>query len=97
MKGFFKRHSDFCIRAGVLVVIVVMVFGSVAIAGLFTNKQLFDTTWSFEYACIALPDGTSVDGKIESWTDFEDGDQIQIKIDGVTYLTHIENVVLLSN
>lgn len=97
MSNFFKRHSDFCIRIVVVLSIALIIAAGFWGTSLFTNKQLFDTTWSFEYACIALPDGSSVDGKIESWTDFEDGDQIQIKIDGVTYLTHIENVVLLSN
>ena len=30
-------------------------------------------------------------------TDFEDGDQLQIRIDGKTYLVHSSNVVLISN
>jgi hypothetical protein len=97
MKGFFKRHFDFWIRIVVVLSIALIIAAGFWGTSLFTNKQMFDTTWSFDYACIAMPDGSSVDGKIESWTDFEDGDQVQIKIDGVTYLTHIENVVLLSN
>lgn len=97
MKKFFDRHSDFCIRIAVLLGICLIVAAGFWIAGLFTNKQMFDTTYRFDYAMISMPDGTSVDGKIESWTDFEDGDQVQIKIDGITYLTHIENVVLLSD
>lgn len=36
-----------------------------------------------------------VDGKVESWKDFEDGDQIQVKIDGVTYLVHSSNITLI--
>ena len=42
------------------------------------NKQIFDTTYTFTRAIISLPDGTVIDGKVERWTDYEDGDQIQV-------------------
>lgn len=59
------------------------------------NKQIIDTTYKYDRAIIYLPDGTVVDGKVQSWTDFEDGDQIQVKVDGKTYLVHSSNVVLI--
>jgi len=59
------------------------------------NKQIIDFTYKFDKAIISLPNGDVVEGKVESWTDYEDGDQIQIKIDGVTYLVHSSNVVLI--
>jgi len=61
------------------------------------NKQMVDLTYSYEYAIIGLPNGEVVEGKVTSWTDFEDGDQIQVKIDGKTYLVHSSNVVLISD
>ena len=61
------------------------------------NKQVVDLTYSYERAIIALPNGEIVEGKVSSWTDFEDGDQIQVKIDGKTYLVHSSNVVLISD
>ncbi len=61
------------------------------------NKQMVDLTYSYEYAIIGLPNGECVEGKVSSWTDFEDGDQIQVKIDGKTYLVHSSNVVLISD
>ena len=61
------------------------------------NKQMMDLTYSYECAIIGLPNGEVVEGKVSSWTDFEDGDQIQVKIDGKTYLVHSSNVVLISN
>lgn len=61
------------------------------------NKQMVDLTYSYEYAIIGLPNGEVVEGKVSSWTDFEEGDQIQVKIDGKTYLVHSYNVVLISN
>lgn len=60
------------------------------------NKQILDTTWSYEKAIISLPNGEVVEGKVSSWTDFEDGDQIQVKIDGKQYLVHSSNIVLIS-
>lgn len=59
------------------------------------NKQIFDTTHRFDSAIISLPDGTIVKGKVQSWTDFTDGDQIQVKIDGVTYLVHSSDIALI--
>ena len=61
------------------------------------NKQMVDLTYSYEYAIISLPNGEVVGGKVSSWTDFEDGDQIQVKIDGKTYLVHSSNIALISN
>ena len=61
------------------------------------NKQMVDLTYSYEYAILSLPNGQVVEGKVSSWTDFEDGDQIQVKIDGKTYLVHSSNIVLISD
>ena len=41
--------------------------------------------------------GEIVEGKVSSWTDFEDGDQIQVKINGKSYLVHSSNIVLISD
>ena len=59
------------------------------------NKQIIDLTYGFDKAIISLPNGDVVEGKVESWTDYEDGDQIQVKVDGVVYLVHSSNVVLI--
>lgn len=60
------------------------------------NKQLFDTTYKFDRAIIYLPNGEIVDGKVQSWKDYDDGDQIQVVIDGTTYLVHSSNIILIS-
>lgn len=59
------------------------------------NRQLKDFTYKFDYAIIELQNGDVVEGKVESWLDFEDGDQIQVKVNGVTYLVHSSNVTLI--
>ena len=70
-----------------LLLAVIVILSLSLLAG--CNKQMVDLTYSYEY-------GETVEGKVSSWTDFEDGDQIQVKIDGKTYLVHSSNVVLIS-
>ena len=60
------------------------------------NKQCFDFNYTFNYAYIELPNGDVVDGLVESWKDYE-GEQLQIKINGITYLTSSFNAVLIYN
>ena len=60
------------------------------------NMQVIDTTWSYEKAIIFLPDGSTIEGAVESWKDFDGSDMIQVKIDGEMYLTHSANVILIS-
>lgn len=62
------------------------------------NKTFFDTTYTFDYAIISLPNGEVVEGEIKEWCDYEDGDQLQIKMkDGSTYLVHAEDCVLIAD
>ena len=78
-----------------LLLVVILALTVMLLAG--CNKQLVDLTYSYEYAIIGLPNGETVEGKVSSWTDFEDGDQLQVRIAGKTYLVHSSNVVLISN
>ena len=82
------KKSIAALLAGIGVLSVLLLSGC--------NKQMVDLTYSYEYAIIGLPNGETVEGKVSSWTDFEDGDQIQVRIDGKTYLVHSSNVVLIS-
>lgn len=59
------------------------------------NRTTFDITYTFDKAILTLPNGEIIEGDVESWRDYEDGDQIQVKIDGVTYLVHSSDVVLI--
>lgn len=58
------------------------------------NRQVFDFNYNFDRAIIKLADGTVISGKCESWRDY-DGEQMQIKINGVTYLVHAANLTLI--
>lgn len=61
------------------------------------NKQIVDLTYNYNQAIVKLPNGEIISGELQSWADFEDGDQIQIKINGTTYLVHSSNVCLIAD
>lgn len=86
-------------KAAITVLLVVLVLMLVVSTALLAgcNKQMVDLTYSYNRAILSLPNGEVVEGKVSSWTDFEDGDQIQVKIDGKTYLVHSSNIVLISD
>lgn len=82
-------------KAICLVLVLVLAAALLVLAG--CNKQMVDLTYSYERAILVLPNGEVIEGKVTSWTDFEDGDQIQVRIDGKTYLVHSSNIVLISD
>lgn len=53
--------------------------------------------WPMEDGMVKLPNGEVVEGKLNSWLDFDDSDVIQVKIDGKTYLTSYVNVCLIDD
>lgn len=81
-------------RIVALLLLAVVMCVSITACG---NKQIFDTTYIFNKAIIELPNGEVVEGEVQSWTDYEDGDQIQVKIKGTTYLVHSSEIVLIAD
>lgn len=78
------------------IIVAVVAFALWQIVVPFTgNRNNFDTTYRYDQAIISMPDGSSVKGKVDSWTDYE-GDSMQVKIGNKIYLTHYENVVLIA-
>lgn len=78
------------------IVIFIVIIATLVLLTSCGNKMVFDTTYSFEEVIAVLPNGEIIEGKLESWCDYEDGDQLQIKVDGKTYLVHSTNCVLIS-
>lgn len=58
------------------------------------DELLVDVTYNYTYGYVELPNGECVEGTVDSWTDYDDSNQIQVKIDGVTYFTDMTRVVL---
>ena len=81
----------------VLAVIFVLLFFIGIAAGVTgSNMHIIDTTFSYERCIVSLPNGEVIDAEIDSWKDYDDGDQIQVKINGKQYLVHSSNIVLIS-
>ena len=74
----------------------ILLAGMMALMLTACNKQVVDFTYSYEYVIIKLPDNTIVEGKVQSWKDYE-GEQLQIVIDGNTYLVNSVNVVMMTH
>lgn len=73
----------------VLVVLMVVLTGC-------GNRDMFDTVYTYNEAVLSMADGTIVRGKVENWRDYEDGEQIQVRIDGVVYLVNSVNITLMN-
>ena len=58
------------------------------------NYQAFDFQYNFNYAYIRLQNGELIEGRVEEWTDYE-GEQLQVKVNGVIYLTNSYNCTLI--
>lgn len=77
----------------IAIVLIITIFASTACG----NKQILDTVYTFDKAIISLPDGTKIEGQVEGWKEYDGSDSIQIKIDGVYYYTHLQNVLLIAD
>lgn len=76
-------------------VTAVMLIGILIAAMTSCNKQIIDTDYTFDKAIIDTGNEV-ITVNVKSWTDFEDGDQIQVKTDdGTVYLVHSSNITLI--
>lgn len=82
-------------RIFALIMLIAVVAGC-AVLMTSCNRSFIDTKYKFEYAYVLLPDGKFVAGPVDSWHDFDDSDQLQVTINGVTYLSFSSNIVLCS-
>ncbi len=88
---------------GKLAIVAVVLVLALAVGGVIYwetrhgNRQLIDIKYRFDRAVIRLPSGEIVEGRVSSWLDYDDSDVVQVKIDGVTYLTHYSNVCLIGD
>lgn len=82
-------------RIAMVGLVIIMVMAAVALSGCGYNRDLFDTVYHYDEAIIQMADGTIVRGEVQNWLDYKDSDQIQVKVDDVTYLVHSVNVTLI--
>lgn len=80
-----------------IVLVLVLLVAMVCLCGCNGfNMELIDTTWKFDRAVVNLTPDRVVEGIVQSWTDFDGSDMIQVRIDDAIYLTHSSNVVLIA-
>lgn len=73
------------------VLVVTAVLSTLLLSG--CNRQVVDTSYTFKKAYIE----NVGEVEVSSWCDYDNSDMIQIKDkNGVTYLTHSSNVILMS-
>lgn len=84
------------ITIALVAVFCLALLGATDCAGNEHNKQIDDNVKLFDEAIIQLPNGEVIQGNVELWRDFADGDQLQIRIDGVWYLVHSTDAVLIA-
>ena len=77
------------------ILIVLLAAAACLMLGGWGNREIWDTNYTFTRAIGRLADGTVIDGKCQSWIDWDDCDMIQVKIDGNTYYIHGSNVSLI--
>lgn len=73
------KNRIICVVACMMMLVGCMVLCSCG------NYKMFDTTFTYSWAAL--------EGKVDNWTDYE-GDQLQITIDGTTYLVHAANAIM---
>lgn len=77
-----------------IILAIAILVGCMVIFASCGNYDMFDTTYTFNYAYVVWPDGTAEKLAIKSWTDYE-GEQIQIKTeDDKVYVFNSVNCVL---
>lgn len=58
------------------------------------NQQIFDTNYTFKKAYVKIGEEW-YDVQIKTWTDYEDGEQLQLKLhDGTVLIVHSANCIL---
>ena len=80
----------------ILVLFLILMTLAIALTGCKGGMQVADFTYRFDRAVIELGNGQIIDGSVDSWIDYENSDVVQVVVDGVTYLTHYDNVVLIA-
>ena len=78
------------------VLVIMLAVGVFSLTG--CNQTIIDTNYTFDRAIVVLNDGTKMEIQIKEWTDYSDGEQLQIKgKDGKTYLVSSFNTILIKD
>ena len=76
--------------------LLLLITTCVVLTGCIGNHEIVDLTHQFDYVIFQLPNGEIIEGELEGWTDYE-GEQLQVRVDGKTYVVSSYNCVLIRN
>lgn len=76
-----------------IIVVSAIAFGAIMFQTFVGNRTIIDTKFYYDYAIVQLANGEIIEGKVDSWRDYE-GEQLQLTINGETWLVHSANVSL---
>ena len=80
-----------------LIFAITIMCGILAGCAMTGNRSFIDTTYNCTRGIVYSPNGEKIaEGRIESWHDYDDSDQLQVRIGGKTYLTAAENIVMIA-
>lgn len=68
----------------------------VLLTGCVGNHEIVEFKHQFDYVIFKLPNGEIIEGELEAWSDYE-GEQLQVKVEGKTYIVSSYNCVLIRN
>lgn len=75
-----------------ILLLTIMIMCCLAFTG--CNKQIIDLNYKFTNAYVKIGEDW-VDLNISTWTDYEDGEQIQLRLaDGTVLIVHSANCIL---
>ncbi len=60
------------------------------------NRDFLSWQYNFTWAQVKLPDGSIVEGPVDSWSRGDENDRVRVTIEGIDYNTHFSNVCLFS-
>ncbi len=89
--------KKFTIALAAILILAILLGAGYIVTEHFYNRTIIDLTYAYDRAIIELPNGEIVQGKVQSWTDYTDSDQIQVKVNDTVYLVHSANVVLIKD
>lgn len=93
------EDSKFGILFIIGIFIIFGVFGCATSGGCnYSGYDFVDNNYHFDYAYISMPDGSVIEGEVQSWSDAEDGEQLTVTLtNGDRYLCSSYNCVLVEH
>lgn len=88
--------AEIVVCSAIILLILGLALGPRIYQSVAGNRTFIDMTYNYTYGIVKLADGTIIEGKVENWSDYQDGDQLQITINGNTYLVHSMNATLMT-